>query len=75
MWGRTTSSTGSRGWGQTGAAGYPAELPDGRVVLPSKVWGRDRLLVAVAGKDPVPLLEQHKGETAPPVVLVGDRRS
>ncbi len=64
----------SRGWAQTGAAGYPAELPDGRVVLPSKVSGRDRLLVAQAGKDPVPLLEQDKGETAPPVARVGERR-
>jgi hypothetical protein len=64
----------SRGWAQTAAAGYPAELPDGRVVLPSKVSGRDRLLAGFAGKDPVPLLEQDKGETAPPVVRVGDRR-
>jgi hypothetical protein len=64
----------SRGWAQTAAAGYPVELPDGRVVLPSKVSGRDRLLAALAGRDPVPLLEQHQGETAPPVVLLGGRR-
>jgi hypothetical protein len=51
----------------------PVELPDGRVLLPSTVSGRDRLLAGLAGKDPLPLLEQG-GETAPPAVLLGERR-
>jgi hypothetical protein len=37
------------------------------------VSGRDRLLAGLPGKDPTPLLEQDKGETAPPAVLVGKR--
>jgi hypothetical protein len=49
----------------------PVELPDGRVLLPSKVSGRDQLL-AGAGKSLGPILE-HGGETAPPAVLVDDR--
>src|SRR6185312_14476138 len=64
----------SRGWGETAVGGQPVELPDGRVVMPSKVSGRQRLLVGLPGKDPVPLLEQDKGETAPPAVLVGESR-
>jgi eukaryotic-like serine/threonine-protein kinase len=64
----------SRGRGELGSAGQPVELPDGRVLLPSKVSGRDRLLAGFAGKDPTPLLEQDKGETAPPAVLMGERR-
>jgi predicted Ser/Thr protein kinase len=49
------------------------ELPDGRVLLPSKVSGRDRLLAGFAGKDLVPLLEARV-ETAPPAAVVGGRR-
>jgi hypothetical protein len=64
----------SRGWGATSLGGQPVELPDGRVVLPSKVSGRERLVAGLPGKEPVPLLEQDKGETAPPAVLVGDRQ-
>jgi eukaryotic-like serine/threonine-protein kinase len=65
----------SRGWGETAAGGQPVELPDGRVLLPSKVSGRDQLLAGFAGKDPVPLLgEEDRTETAPPAVLVGARR-
>jgi hypothetical protein len=63
----------SRGWGATSLGGQPVELPDGRVVLPSKVLGRERLVAGLPGKDPLPLLEQDKGETAPPAALVGDR--
>jgi eukaryotic-like serine/threonine-protein kinase len=59
---------------ETGTVGQPVELPDGRVLLPSKAAGRDRLLAAFAGRDPVPLLEGMKGETAPPAVLVDRRR-
>jgi hypothetical protein len=64
----------SRGRGEVGMGGQPVELPDGRVLFPSKVSGRDRLLAGLPGKDPLPLLEQDKGETAPPALLLDDRR-
>jgi hypothetical protein len=64
----------SRGWGETSFGGQPVELPDGRVLLPSKASGRQRLVAGLPGKDPLPLLEQDKGESAPPAVLVGQRR-
>src|SRR5262249_43905789 len=63
----------SRGWGAASLGGPPGELPDGRGVLPSRVSGRDRLVAGLPGKDPLPLLEQDKGESAPPAVLVGNR--
>jgi hypothetical protein len=46
------------------------ELPDGRVLLPSRVYGRDRLLAASPGKDPAPLLVE-KETTMPAAVMVG----
>jgi hypothetical protein len=49
------------------------ELPDGRVLLPSRVSGRDRLLAGFAGKDLVPLLEERV-ETGLPAAVVGGRR-
>lgn len=61
-------------WRETGTIGRPLQLPDGRVLLPSKVVGRDRLLVAFPGKDAVPLLDDSRFETAPPTTLVGPRR-
>jgi hypothetical protein len=61
-------------WQETGTIGQPLQLPDGRVVLPSKVGGRDRLLVVVPGKAPLPLLDDCREETAPPLALVGQRR-
>jgi hypothetical protein len=61
-------------WRETETAGRPVELPDGRVVVPSKVAGRDRLLALLPGQEPTPLLEGSTEETAPPVALVGQRR-
>jgi serine/threonine protein kinase len=61
-------------WRETGTIGGPLQLPDGRVVLPSKTAGRDRLLVAVPGKDPEPLLADSREESAPPATMVGPRR-
>jgi hypothetical protein len=58
----------------TGSPGQPVELPDGRVLLPSKVAGRDRLLASLPGKDPTPLVEGSEEETALPAALVGQRR-
>jgi hypothetical protein len=56
-----------------GTGGMPVELPDGRVLLVSRVAGHGRLLLGgLAGKDPVPLLE-GKDETSAPAVLIGDR--
>jgi hypothetical protein len=54
--------------------GHPLQLPDGRVLLPSKGAGRNRLLVALPGKDPMPLLDDSREETATPATLVGQRR-
>jgi eukaryotic-like serine/threonine-protein kinase len=45
-------------------------LQDGRVVYSSRVAGRRRLLVAGAGKDPVPLVETQE-ETSTPAAAVG----
>jgi len=61
-------------WRETESIGHPLQLPDGRIVLPSKTAGRDRLLVAVPGKPPVPLLDDSREETAPPATLVGQRQ-
>ncbi len=61
-------------WQETGAIGLPLQLPDGRVIFPSKAGGRDRLLVAIPGKGQRPLLDDSRTETAPPVALVGPRR-
>jgi hypothetical protein len=61
-------------WHETGAIGRPLQLPDGRVLLPTKAGGRDRLLVAAPGKDPVPLLDDGREETAMPASVVGPRR-
>jgi len=46
-------------------------LPDGRVLVPSRLAGRDRLLVVAPGKDPVPLFDTPE-ETASPVTLLGE---
>jgi len=54
--------------------GQPVELPDGRVLVPSKVAGRNQLLAGFPGKDPTPLLEDSEQETAPPAVMVGKSR-
>src|SRR5207245_1925036 len=44
-------------WRETETVARPVELPDGRVLVPSKVAGRDRLLALLPGRDPTPLLE------------------
>jgi len=44
-------------WRETGGVNQPVEFPDGRVLLPSKLAGRDRLLAAAPRKEPVPLSE------------------
>ncbi len=61
-------------WRETDTIGYPLELPHGRVLLPSKAAGRDRLLVARPGEAPVPLLDDSRLETSPPATLVGQWR-
>ena len=45
-------------------------LPDGRVLLPSRTAGRDRLQVTAPGKDPAPFLDTRE-ETSPPAALLG----
>jgi hypothetical protein len=57
-----------------GSVGEPVELPDGRVLIPSKVAGRNQLLSGLPGKDPTPLLEGSKEETSLPAVVVGQRQ-
>ena len=54
-----------------GRKSQPVELSDGRVLLPSKVAGRDQLLLGVAGKEVTPLLED-RSETAPPAARIDD---
>jgi hypothetical protein len=61
-------------WRQTRTLGQPLLLPDGRLVLPSQVAGRDRLLVTLPGKGLAPLLEQGNAQTAPPLALLGADR-
>jgi hypothetical protein len=61
-------------WRETHALGQPLMLPDGRLVLPSKVAGRDRLLLTVPGESPAPLLASSNAETAPPLTLIGKER-
>ena len=50
--------------------GRTLALPDGRVVFGSRTAGRPRLMVAAAGKEPVPLVETQE-ETAMPATAVG----
>ena len=63
-------------WQDSGTIGLPLQLLDGRVIFPSKVGGRDRLLLTVPGKDPRPLLDNNNNwvETAPPLTMVGSRQ-
>src|SRR5262249_32283075 len=49
-----------------------AVLPDGRVVVPQLVAGRQRLMVIEPGKEPVPLINTSE-ENAAPVTAVGPR--
>jgi hypothetical protein len=59
---------------KTEPVGLPVELPDGRVLVPSKVAGRSQLLACLPRRAPTPLLEGSKEETALPAVLVGRHR-
>ena len=60
-------------WRETATVAYPLELPDGRLLMPTKVAGRDRL-VALLGKDRVPLLLDSREETSLPAVRLGKDR-
>ena len=50
----------------------PISLPDGRMLVPSRPAGRDRLIVFSPGKDPSPFLDTEE-ETTSPAVLVGPK--
>jgi serine/threonine protein kinase len=45
-------------------------LPDGRVLFPAKVFGREKLLVASVGKEPKPFAGTME-ESGPPLALAG----
>jgi hypothetical protein len=47
-----------------------APLPDGRIVFGSRIGGRERLLVAGVGKQPVPLVETQE-QTSMPAAPIG----
>jgi hypothetical protein len=48
-------------------------LPDGRMLFPTAVAGRTRLMVASPGRDAVPFVESEE-ETSSPVAPVGDKK-
>jgi Tol biopolymer transport system component len=48
----------------------PLALPDGRVLFSSAVAGRETLLVAAAGKNPVPFVETDE-QTSGPIAMLG----
>ena len=50
--------------------GAALPLPDGRVLLPSLIAGRNRLLAVTPRQDPIPWLDTRE-ETASPAALVG----
>jgi hypothetical protein len=60
-------------WRETATVTHPLELPDGGLLMPSKVAGRDRL-VALRGKVRVPLLLDTREETSLPAVRLGKDR-
>lgn len=61
-------------WRETATIDFPLELPDGSLVLTTKVAGLDRLVTAIPGQDPVPLLHNSNEETARPTALLGSDR-
>jgi hypothetical protein len=61
-------------WRETATVAHPLELPDGRLLMPTKAAGRDRLVTALLGKDRVPLLLDSREETSLPAVLLGKDR-
>ena len=50
----------------------PLQCAGGRILLPSVVSGRGRLVVAKPGKDPVTFVDTEE-ETSPPMAFVGDK--
>jgi Tol biopolymer transport system component/tRNA A-37 threonylcarbamoyl transferase component Bud32 len=50
----------------------PVDLPDGRLLLPSIISGRSRLMLAKPGGSPVPLLETNEETTSPMTQVGGD---
>src|SRR5262249_18107699 len=58
-------------WRETATVAHPLELPDGRLLMPTKVAGRDRLVMALQGEIRVPLLLDSPEETALPAVRLG----
>ena len=61
-------------WRETATVALPLELPDGRLLMPTKAAGRDRLVSALLGKTRVPLFPDNPEETALPAALVGKDR-
>lgn len=61
-------------WRDTATVALPLELPDGRLLMPTKVAGRDRLVMALLGKERVPLLLDSREETSLPAVRLGKDR-
>jgi hypothetical protein len=49
--------------------GVPLQLPDGRVMFPSRLAGRYCLLAVAPGKDPAPLFDSQEPTTSPAVLL------
>jgi serine/threonine protein kinase len=66
--------TGPMLWRETAAVALPLELPDGRLLVPTKVAGRDRLVMALLGKEEVPLLLDSREETSLPAIRLGKDR-
>jgi len=46
-------------------------LPDGRVLVNTRIGGRDRIMLAALGKDVAPFIDTQE-QTAQPLALVGD---
>jgi hypothetical protein len=51
---------------------FPLSLPDGRVLLSSRLSGRMRIMVAAGGRDPSPLLETQMDSRTPAAVVTDD---
>jgi hypothetical protein len=56
----------------TKGTGSPLALPDKRVLFASAIAGREILLVAAAGKDPVPFVETEE-QTGGPIAMLGSQ--
>jgi serine/threonine protein kinase len=53
--------------------GFPVSLRDGRVLMSSRLLGRNRLMVVGKGRDAYPLLEGQAESTTPAAVLSDDQ--